>query len=480
MTNTVFDNPQYYDKLAIIQRDSQAISNILWSTLSLISGIISIIISFGILCNTSMKYGILIIISVIPSIISNRIFAQKVFNLSISQIKNERKASYLLYLATQREYAQNVRLFNIGSSLNLRYTQIWNSMFLVKKKLLKKRFLMIALLQLLPEIIILYINLDVAFKVIDQIMIVGDFVLYSGLITQLWSSLIQATSSGLDVYDNKMKIDSIQSIKEFSNTTIQSGKRSISQIKKIEFSDVYFKYPGSSKYILKGVNFTVLENEKIALVGVNGSGKTTIIKLLLRFYDTTKGLILINDKNILEYELDELRNCFGTYFQNSLNFGFSIKDNITIKESLREFKDIDIINILKLIGGNNILKKINNNINIYLTRMFDEDGIEISGGEHQKIALARTFFDQNSAIILDEPSSALDPESEENIFKLIQSNYNEKMVFFTSHRLTNIFLADKILVLQDGIIIENGSRDELLKNGEKFAELYEYQASKFK
>lgn len=475
----MFDNADYYDKFAIVQRDSQSVSNILWSTLTLISGIVSMLGTFIILCGTNPYYGILILVTVIPSVIVNRNFTKQVYKLSVSQIKGERKEAYLLYLATQREYSQNIRLFNLGEMLKLRYIKIWNSMFFMRKNLMKKRFLIVGLLQFLPEIAILIININVAFKVIDKMMVIGDFALYNGLITQMWSNIIQTVSSSLDVYDNKMKIDSVESIKHYPKNIINSVKKSINEIDKIEFKNVYFKYPGTDRYILKQLNLSITKNEKIALVGTNGSGKSTLIKLLLRFYDPTKGIILINGIDMKEYDINEMRQCFDTYFQNSLNFGFSIRDNVTMQTS-HQINDEEVINAIHKVDGDNILKKSSQGLDTYITRMFDDDGIEISGGEHQKIALARTFFRKNSVVILDEPSSALDPESEKNIFESIEKICENKMVFFTSHRLTNIFLADKILVLEDGAIIENGTKSELLQNKKRFAELYKYQADKFK
>lgn len=173
-------------------------------------------------------------------------------------------------------------------------------------------------------------------------------------------------------------------------------------------------------------------------------------------------MILINDIDLRKYNVNKIRSCFDAYFQNSLNFGFSIRDNIALSRSYKDI-DKDIIKAINVVNGDDILKKASNGLNTYLTRMFDDNGMEISGGEHQKIALARTFFRNNSVVILDEPSSALDPKAENNVFEAIKKISENKMVIFTSHRLTNIFLADKIVVLEGGIIIESGTKDELLK-----------------
>ena len=253
------------------------------------------------------------------------------------------------------------------------------------------------------------------------------------------------------------------------------------QIEQIEFRDVCFQYPGTNVPILDHVNFTIKNRETVVLVGKNGSGKSTLIKLLLRLYDTTSGMVLINGEDIRSYCLDDLYRCFGIYFQNAPNFSFTIRENIILNGSSNRETESRIRGLLLSCAGEDILRACHEDVDTYLTRIFSEDGIELSEGQHQKIAIVRALYQDASCLILDEPSSALDPEAEHRIFESLHQMAKEKLTLLTSHRFSNIDLADRIILLENGRILEDGTRDELLsRKGSRFAELYEYQAQKFR
>ena len=331
---------------------------------------------------------------------------------------------------------------------------------------------------MLPELVIGIITIDIAFKVISKSAVIGDYILYSGLLVQLWAAMTQAISSGMEVYDNKMKVDSVQSLKYLPKKIQNSIGDNIQKIYSIEFFNVSFKYPKTNKFVLKDISFKVHEKEKLAIVGINGSGKSTLIKLMLRFYDPTTGEIHVNGKNIKDYNLDNIRQCFDGYFQNSINFGFSIRENIAVSNT-PYISDDEIENAMYNANADSILLEAPDKLDTYLTRMFDDKGIELSGGEHQKIALARAFVRNKRTIILDEPSSSLDPESESKVFEAIKVLSKEKMTIFTSHRLSNVFMADRIIVLENGKIVEDGTQKELLESKKRFSELYNLQMQKF-
>lgn len=472
----LFDDDDYYDKFAIVQRDSQAISTILWSTLNMISNILAAIGVFIVLSNSSIIYALALGICIIPSVIANRWFTKAIYGLDISQIKGQRKESYLLHLATERKYSQEVRVYNMGELLKKKYEYVWCSLYFTKKKLIKSRSLIVGVFQLLPEIAIGVITIDIAMGVISGSGTIGEYTLYTGLLAQLWSGMLQAVTSAMEVYDNKMKMDSIHLLKSIPKKIKNTTDNVIEEIETIQFVNVDFIYPGTNKYVLKNINIKIEKQDRIAIVGVNGSGKSTLIKLLLRFYDPSAGEILVNGTNVKDYNLDSLRSCFNVYFQGSSNFGFSIKENIVLNDIL---EDKLIYEALESVEANNILSKASSGLDTYLTRMFDDKGIELSGGEQQKIALARALVRDKPIIVLDEPSSALDPEAESKIFQHLQDLSQNKTTIFTSHRLSNVFMADRIIVLEAGCIIEEGSKEELLANEQRFSELFKLQMSKF-
>lgn len=476
----MFDDSDYYDKFSIAQRDSQAFSFILWSTVDFISALVSVFGTLAIICQSNMMYGILLILATIPVTLATRQYTKLVYELSVEQINDERKKQYLSYIASQKEYAQSIRLYNIKAYIKEKYTDFWLHLFLARKKMIKPKTILIGLLQFIPDIVIFAITLHIVFRIIEGKMSIGDFTLYTGLLTQLSAGIIAAINNAMEIYDNKMQMDNIKSFQMIPQDVQDTGKLNIEEIEEIEFCNVSFIYPGTKCKVLKDISFKIEKNEKVALVGINGSGKSTLIKLLLRFYDPTEGDILLNGINIREYKLESVRACFDVYFQNNCNFGFTISENIAIGKKKCEIDYKKMNEAIKIAGVDNIVNTAKYGIDTYLTRMFDESGIEISIGQHQKVALARTFYRDKNVLLLDEPSSALDPEAESEIFDAIEKMGVNKTILFTSHRLTNLYLADWIIVLENGRIIECGNKDKLLQRRERFAELYEYQAEKFK
>lgn len=301
------------------------------------------------------------------------------------------------------------------------------------------------------------------------------------MMAQILSSMTVFATHMVTVYDNKLKVENMNAFTSKFNRTIVSGERPIRQIEQIEFQDVCFQYPGTSALILDHVSFTIKNKKTVVLVGKNGSGKSTLIKLLLRLYDVTSGTILVNGEDIRSYRLEDLHRCFGIYFQNAPNFSFTIRENIVLNDDDDKNAASRIRDLLLACAGEDIVQACHGDMDTYLTRIFSDKGIELSEGQHQKVAIVRALYHDASCLILDEPSSALDPEAEHRIFESLHQVAKDKLTLLTSHRFSNIDLADRIILLEDGRILEDGTRDELLaQKGSRFAELYEYQAQKFR
>lgn len=277
--------------------------------------------------------------------------------------------------------------------------------------------------------------IDLAVKVISNDNSIGDYTFYTSLILQIKLSVYTIVNELFIIRSNKLKIENIFDFFEIENKVINNGKLKLKKIKSIEFVNASFRYPCTKQNAVSNINLQINYMDKICIVGLNGAGKSTLIKLLLRFYDVDSGEILINGKNIKKYDIKSLRYCFGCYFQNSINYGFTL---------------------------------------------FDNNGIELSGGQHQKLALARTVYRNSQVLILDEPSSNLDPKAENSFFVSLENMAKSKTVIFTSHRLSNIDLAKKIVIMKDGCIIDIGTKNELLNSSTLFSEMYNIQADKYK
>lgn len=343
----------------------------------------------------------------------------------------------------------------------------------------RKNYIFETFVKIIPELVIVGALINIGIKVIDGEYLIGDYALYTGLFSQLYTQITLTVENAMNIYDNKMKIENIL-IFNHSPHRIVSGEQPLDIIDTIEFRDVCFRYPASDINVLKSVSFLIEKGEKIALVGVNGSGKSTILKLMLRFYDPTYGDILINGLDIKMYRIDDIRAYIDCYFQNSINLPFSIRKNVNMRnEDQNNINDEAIASAMESACAKDVLHQSQGNLSTHISRLFSKTGIELSEGQHQKVAISRVFYSNKQFVLFDEPSSSLDPEAEDKIFRSIKKLFEGKTVFFTSHRLTNLFLADKIFVLEDGKIIENGTKAELLNNKERFYSLYQYQAGKF-
>ena len=247
----------------------------------------------------------------------------------------------------------------------------------------------------------------------------------------------------------------------------------------IEFNNVSFRYPGTKKDILKEFNLKIISGEKIALVGENGAGKTTLIKLLLRFHDVSGGEILINGTNIKEVDLDEWHKLTGALFQDFIKYQFTFKENVYLG-NLNESGNIDLFEeSIRKSGADTYLSNLPKGKNQVLGKMF-EGGVDLSGGQWQKLALARAFFRNAPILILDEPTSAIDAKAEYEIFQRVQKLQEDKTVIIISHRFSTVRNADRILVLSEGKIIEEGNHKELMSNNGLYEELFTIQAQGYK
>ena len=307
------------------------------------------------------------------------------------------------------------------------------------------------------------------------IILVGGFAITVNSIWKLNNMITDITNQIVNV--NKQSVF-MEKIRTFMNTkaNIVSGNRIPDSFESLEFRNVSFAY--RDNLVLKDVSFKINKGERIAIVGYNGAGKTTLTKLIMRLYDVSEGEILYNGYNIKEYDLELLRKKIGAVFQDYRIFSATVAENV-LADLYTDDKEELVIKSLESSTFGDRLKTLEKGIHTQLTREFYQDGTDISGGEAQKVAIARVFAHDNELIIMDEPSSALDPMAEYELNKSISENAKGKTAIFISHRLSTTRHSDRIYMFEDGVLTESGSHEELMKNNKNYAKMFNIQAEKY-
>lgn len=311
-------------------------------------------------------------------------------------------------------------------------------------------------------------------RVVGGEMSIGSFTMYAGAVTAFAAALKGAIESLTEIRAYDMYYDDLDKYLSTPTTLREGKKKDIPDGDfVIEFRNVSFRYSGSSYYALKNLNLLIRSGEKLSVVGENGAGKTTLVKLLTRLYDPTEGEILLNGTNIKEFDYDCYMSFFSAVFQDYKLFSFPLKDNVSLALPSDRGR---IQSVLERVGLSDKLKKLPKGIDTEVYKSFDETGFEPSGGEGQKIALARALYKDAPVMILDEPTAALDPRAEYEIYRQFNDIVKGKTAVYISHRLSSTKFCDVVAVLSGGELVEYGSHDSLIAKGGLYKELFDMQA----
>jgi ABC-type multidrug transport system fused ATPase/permease subunit len=313
-----------------------------------------------------------------------------------------------------------------------------------------------------------------SWQVLSGYIGIGDFSMYIAAANNFSNSVFTLLANFVDFIQNCRYLEQYLEFEQIPSRRMEGTKKiRDKQHIEIEFRNVYFKYPRSEEYTLKNVSLTIRNGEKLSIVGQNGAGKTTFIKLLCRLYEPEQGEILINGVNIKEYSVQEYNQLMAVVFQDYKLFSFSIKENIAFcwKEDEKR-----LINALKKAGIYGKIKSLKHGINTPIYKNFDKDGIELSGGENQKLAIARAIYKDSPVVILDEPTAALDPYAEFDIYTKFNELVNDKTAIYISHRLSSCRFCDHIAVFEHGELVEYGTHTELEKKGGLYSRMWSTQA----
>lgn len=390
----------------------------------------------------------------------------------------ERERDYAKRVFYLSDYAKEVRLSQMHEVIHDRFSDANGKLRSIWKHYGKTRFGVSAASDFGTELVGtfgMYAYLAYEVLVSGNISL-GDFSALAQATGRFSNRLRQILSVALSMAEQSIYIEKFRRFMAYEpKIETQRGAVPEKELQPLVLKNVSFKYNGESGYALKNINMTVHPHEKIAIVGYNGAGKTTLIKLLLRLYDTTEGEILLGDRNIREYDTDEYRREFVVVFQDYQIFAATLGENV-VMDLLGKDDEGKARSALEKAGFAERLAALPSGLSTSLTKEFVQDGTDLSGGEKQKVAIARAFYQASHFAIMDEPSSALDPIAEYKLNQNMSEIAEDKTVIFISHRLSATVMADRIYMFENGQIIENGSHEELMKNDGKYAEMFRKQA----
>jgi len=483
-----FDMPSFYEKLENANREAgnRPIS-ILSASLSIISTVISFI-SYIVLLSSTMPLATVCVIAVsLPSAIINFVYKNKQFRYVRFRSKERRQMNYCSNTLVNKDVAKEIRIFGLSDIFIGKYKEVFSRYYKGLQKLILTENAWHVAITVISCATNYIFYLIFAWRVFCGEYKIGDYSLYTGALVQISSSISSLISTSATIYEGTLFIDNLISFLNEKKTLVPSKeipeKAQRGKEHTIEFKNVSFSYPGTDRYVLKNINLTIHPGESIVLVGLNGAGKTTLIKLLTRLYDPTEGVILLDGKDIKEYDVSELYKLFGIIFQDFGKYAFNLSENIRFGDISRdaesEVTQKDIRNAAVQSNAEDFISKLPCGYDTPLTRIFSEDGIELSIGQWQKVCIARAFFSDSDILILDEPTASLDPMAEQEIFNQFDKLREGKTTIFVSHRLSSATTADKIIVLEYGEKIEEGSHAELMALGGRYFELFSTQAKRY-
>ena len=477
-----YEDPEFYDRLerARVQATDrlymiQAIGRLIQQVITTITLSVSIMLF-------SPWLLLLLIVGVIPAFVGETHFAFLGYAKNFRQTPIRRQLDYLRILGGSKEAAKELKLFGLKNFLTERFKGLSTRVYEEDVALARRKVTMGSILSAIGTAGYYTAYVFAVWRTVTGVFSFGTLTFLANAIRDASSNLQQTFSTLSTIADQALFLTDLIAFFEM-RPTIESKPNALPAPRPIqrgfEFCDVSFRYPGSSRLVLNRLNFHLRPGERVALIGENGEGKTTIVKLLTRLYDPVEGQVLLDGVDLREYSLEDLYREIGVIFQDYMRYEMTARENIAVGR----IEQIDNLQLLRQSAqksmAEDVVGKLPSGYEQMLGRRF-EGGVDLSGGEWQKVALARAYLRDAQVLILDEPTSALDARSEYEVFHRFAELTAGKMALFISHRFSTVRMADRIVVLENGHIAEEGDHDALTNLGGRYAEMFELQAASYR
>ncbi len=479
-----FDRPEFYEKLENANREAGVRPiGILSATFSVISSVISAVSFIVVLATLSPLAPILILLASVPGAIITCLYRNRNFRYLRRHSKERRQMNYYSGILVNKDLAKEVKILDLGDTFTDKYRSVFARYYAGLKRLICREGISTMLVGLLSVAVHCLLFFFVAYRVVRGEGQIGDYTLYTGALSSIAGYVTTLVSSTAKIYEGTLFIDNMISfMKEESDIVPNTATPLLPAAgcaHTLELSHVSFRYPGADRDVLSDVSLTLRSGEHAVLVGLNGAGKTTLIKLLTRLYDPTEGVILLDGKDIRSYDVKAYHNLFGIIFQDFGKYAENATENIRFGDVMTPEDGERIHAAAEASDADSFLQKLPEGYDTPLTRMFEEDGIELSGGQWQKLSVARAFYKKGDILILDEPTASLDPLAEQAVFRRFEELSAGKIAVYVSHRLSSAVTASKIVLLDGGRVAECGTHEELMRLGGKYATLFSVQAERY-
>jgi ATP-binding cassette, subfamily B, bacterial len=483
-----FEDAELYDKLERARRQTVGRIGLFTLLLASVQDAITLVTLAAALAVYVPWLLVLLVVAVLPSLLGETHFASLGYSLLYSWTPERRQLDYLRYIGASDISAKELKLFGLSDFLVDRYDRLSQEFYEANKRLAVRRSLVSTLLAALGTLgyygayaVIIYLTV-IGYRSPAGLFTIGVLTFLSGSFRQSRDLIQRVLLSLSQVFEQALYLDDLFSFLEIEPNIRRNpeGRQVPVPIRTgFAFENVGFRYPAAEGWAVRGLNFTLAPGERIALVGENGAGKTTLVKLLARLYDPTEGRILLDGVDLRDYDVDSLRRNVGVIFQDFVRYDFLLKENIAVGNIAAREDQPRIQTAAQRSLADTVAARLTGRYDQMLGRRF-ENGVDLSGGEWQKVALARAYMRDAQLLILDEPTAALDARAEYEVFLRFSELTAGRMAVLISHRFSTVRMADRILVLKDGELIEQGTHEALVAEGGLYAELFQLQAAGYR
>src|SRR6266851_3342785 len=479
---TTYEDPVFYDRLERARVQATDRLGMIQQMGRLVQQVITTLTFSAALAWASPWLVLLLAIGVLPSFLGETHYAFLGYAKNFRQTPAKRQMDYLRQVAGSREGAKEVKLFGLNKFFTRRFQALANQIYVEDVALSRSKLIIGGLLGVIGTLGYYGAFVYVIWRTLNGGYDIGQFTFLTAAIQQASSNLQQVFSTASGIADQALFLTDLIAFFEMEPTVDSNpnGLRVPAVIQHgFEFRNVSFTYPGTSRTVLRNFNLRLSPGERIALIGENGQGKTTVVKLITRLYDPTEGQILLDGIDLRDYKLEDLHHEIGVIFQDFMRYEMTARENIGVGRVESEHSQAEIESAAQKSLAESVIAKLPGGYDQMLGRRF-ESGVELSGGEWQRVALARAYLRDAQLLVLDEPTAALDARSELEVFERFAELTTGKMALLISHRFSTVRMADRIVVLEGGRLVEEGTHPQLMALGGRYASMFEMQAASYR